>query len=99
MTKQSIPNIPTDTLVTIQVSGHFYRKLLSLSIMLAESKPHNEYIAALEKIKANNSELSFYEFNLHTILTLVHEIEASAKEQGKVQNVEIDLEGDKTSEN
>lgn len=60
--------------------------------MLAESKPHNEYMAALEKIKANSSELSFYEYNLHTILTILHEIEVSAREQGKVHDVEVDME-------
>lgn len=60
--------------------------------MLAESKPRNEYIAALEKIKANGSELSFYEYNLHLVTVLLHEIEVSAREQNKVQDIEIDLD-------
>jgi hypothetical protein len=92
MSKQQFPTIPPDALIDIKVSGSFYRKLLGLSIMLAESKPLEEYKAVLEKIKRNDPETSVYEVNVHTILTIINEVETAARAQNKIKMVEMDVE-------
>ncbi len=92
MNKLSFPIIPSDAIIDIKVSGTFYRKLLGLSIMLAESKPLDEYKSVLEKLKTNDPELSVYELNVQSIMMLLHEIETCAKAQSKTKMVTVDTD-------
>ncbi len=96
MSKISFPVIPSDAMIDIKVSGTFYRKLLHLSLMLAESKPLDEYKTVLERLKTNAPELSLYEINVQTIMMLMHEIETCAKAQSKTKIVEVDTDDPET---
>jgi len=92
MAKMSFPTIPSDALIDIKISGTFYRKLLGLSVMLAESKPLEEYKSILEKLKSNNPPENLYESNVHTVISLIYEIETCARDQKKTKMVEVDTD-------
>mgnify|MGYP000468666866 CR=1 FL=1 len=48
-----IPNVKSDAIITIEVSGHFLKQLQMLLIALGEQKPPEEFNRVLEKLKAN----------------------------------------------
>lgn len=87
----TFPAIPKDALIDIQVSGSFYRQLTKLSLALAESRPPEDFKKALETLKDKNPS-DLYELNVASVVALIFEIETKAKEQGKIEMVEMDLE-------
>ena len=91
MAKIKFDTIPTDALVDIQISGAFYRRMVDLITMLGESVPLEEFKAILERLKDNNPAADTFEFNVHTVICLIYEVEKQAKAQNKTVVSEVEV--------
>ena len=99
MAKIKFDTIPTDALVDIQISGAFYRRMVDLITMLGESVPLEEFKAILERLKDNNPAADMFEFNVHTVICLIYEVEKQAKAQNKTVVSELDIPDEEVSDN
>lgn len=90
MAKITYSTIPDDALVDIKVSGSFHKRLVELLATLGESVALDEWKAVLERIKTNDPAKDLFEFNVHTILMLIYEVEVEAQKQGKITTAEVD---------
>lgn len=90
MAKITYPTIADDVLVDIKVSGSFHRRLVNLLTALGETVALDEFKNVLERIKENKPAESLFEFNVHTVLMLIYEVEVEAKKQNKISTAEID---------
>lgn len=98
MAKMKYETLPNEAIVDIKVSGSFYLRLVSLLNSLGESVPLEEFKDVLEKIKEDKPADSLFEFNVHTILMMIYEIESEAIKQKKTKEEEIEVP-DEPSEN
>jgi len=99
MAKIKFDTIPTDALIDIQISGSFYRRMVDLITMLGESVPLEEFKAILERLKDNNPAADMFEFNVHTVICLIYEVEKQAKAQNKTVVSELDIPDEEVSDN
>ena len=90
MAKINYSTIADDTLVDIKVSGAFHKRLVQLLTSLGETVELDEFNKVLENIKNDKPAQSLFEFNVHTILMMIYEVEVEAKKQNKVTIAEID---------
>lgn len=91
MAKKLVKGIPLESIIKIEVSGHFYLRIQQMLVHMAAEKTKEEFVKTLEKLKANEKTDSLYEYNLFTILSLIHEIEKQAEAQNKLEDKEIDI--------
>jgi hypothetical protein len=92
MEKIKYDTIPSDALIDIQISGSFYKKLVSLLTALGESVPQEEFKEALAKLKTDEPVKNIFELNIHLLISIIYELEKKAVEQKKTKEVEIDAE-------
>jgi|JI10StandDraft_1071094.scaffolds.fasta_scaffold00352_46 hypothetical protein len=90
MAKLKYSTIPNDTLVDIKISGSFYTKLVDLSIKLSQSKSPEEFKETLDKLQKGEPETDLFSLNISVVLAVIFEIEKQAKEQNKIQIVEVE---------
>lgn len=90
MTKITYPTIVSDALIDIKVAASFHKRLVDLIAALGESVGVDEFKKVLESIKEKRPANNLFEFNVHTILMLIYEIEIEAKKQGKITTAEVD---------
>lgn len=91
MAKITYDTIKPDALIDIQISGTFYRRMVDLLTMIGESVPLEDFKKVLEKLKANNPAEDMFEFNVHTLISLIYEVEKQAKAQGKTTLAEMEV--------
>lgn len=90
MAKITYPTIPNDALIDIKVSGIFHKRLVELLAALGESVTLDEWKAVLQRIKTDDRAKDLFEFNVHTIMMLIYEVEVEAQKQGKITTAEVD---------
>ena len=95
MAKIKYETIKPDVLIDIQISGYFYRRMVDLLTMLSESVLLEDFKKVLEKLKDNNPAADMFELNVHTIMSLIYEVEKQSKIQNKTSETEIDVEDEK----
>lgn len=91
MAKITYDTIKPDVLIDIQISGTFYRRMVDLLTMLGESVPLEDFKKVLDKLKENNPAEDMFEFSVHTIMSLIYEVEKKAKEQNKTTQAEMEV--------
>lgn len=96
MAKIKYDTIPEDVLIDIQISGSFYRRMVDLLTMLAESVPLEDFKKVLEKMKENKPAEDMFEFNVHTLISLIYEVELKAKDQNKLKKAEMEVPDEPT---
>jgi hypothetical protein len=96
MAKMTYKSIPNDAIIDIKVSGSFYLRLVELLNSLGESVPLDEFKDVLEKIKDDKPAGSLFEFNVHTILMMIYEVEKEALSQNKAKDEEIEVPDEST---
>ena len=78
---KTVSVIPDDVLMDIKVSGTFYRRMQALFIYLAGKKDIKEFLILYTMmVKEKKEPSSEYEFHLHTVLSMIVEMEKVAKE-------------------
>jgi len=98
MAKVKIKIIEDDTLVSIQVSGLFYKQVKQCMFNMLDSfeKP-DEVISKI----VDKKELNREEYTLVTLMSIIKEVEDSATKQNLVVDSEVDVpdeeEGEVTS--
>ncbi len=90
MGKLQYASIANDTLIDIKISGSFYTKLVDLSIKLSQSKSPEEFKETLDKLQKGEPETDLFSLNISVVLAVIFEIEKQAKEQNKIQIVEVE---------
>jgi len=96
MAKIEYQTIPNEAIIDVKVSGSFYLRLVTLLNSLGESVPLEEFKDVLEKIKEDKPAGSLFEFNVHTILMMIYEIESEALKQKKSKTEEIEVPDEPT---
>lgn len=91
MAKITYDTIKPDVLIDIQISGTFYRRMVDLLTMLGESVPLDDFKKVLAKLKENNPAEDMYELNVHTLVSLIYEVEKQAKAQNKTTLAEMEV--------
>lgn len=91
MAKITYDTIKPDAIIDIQISGTFYRRMVDLLTMLGESVPLEDFKKVLDKLKANNPAEDMFEFNVHTLMSLIYEVEKQAKAQNKTSTAEMEV--------
>lgn len=87
-----MPVIPQDAIIDIQVNGSFYYRVTQLLMSLLDNQEPERVKEIFERINNNNVQ-EILEANVETIAVLMNEIERCAKDQGKIQEVNVnDLE-------
>lgn len=87
-----MPVIPQDAIIDIQVNGSFYYRVTQLLMSLLDNQEPERVKEIFERINNNNVQ-EILEANVETIAVLMNEIERCAKDQGKIQEVDVnDLE-------
>lgn len=92
MSNIKLPVIPDSAIITLEVSGYFYKQLQQLLLATAQTKTPEELKKVLEKIKENNQYEDIFEAQIHTLTSLITSIEKAAKDQGKVEVIDFDPE-------
>jgi hypothetical protein len=95
MAKVKYKTIKPETIVDIQVSGSFYRRLVELLTALGNGMKPEEFKAVLEKLKTNQPPASLHELNIHINMMLIYEIEQQAVKQNKCVDAEIEVPDEK----
>lgn len=83
--------IKLDDLIDIKVSGGFYSRLHQLVQGMASTMTPEDFQKEIKKITDEKATEPFA-YHLETILSLIAEIERSAKAQGKISVQEVDIE-------
>jgi hypothetical protein len=91
MAKITYDTLPPDALVDIKISGTFYRKMVDLLTMLSESVTLEEFRTVLQRMKENNPAEDLFELNVHTLMSLIYEVEVQAKAQNKCTKAEVEV--------
>ena len=81
-----------DAIVDIKISGFFYKRLITLFTLLGQTVSQEEFTKVMDKIKTDSPAESVFELNIHTLMSIIFEIEKSAVEQNKIKEIEIDPE-------
>ncbi len=81
--QKDIENIPFDAIITIEVNGGFYARVVQLLLEMANNKDIKDLIQLMNELKTREPKDDF-EYHLITVLSLVSTIEKKAKEQGKI---------------
>jgi len=82
--------IESDAMIDIQVSGHFYKRIVNALLALGESRSSEEFKEALEALKTDNPPKDAYEVHIRLFMALISEIETKAKAQNKTKHIEVD---------
>ena len=92
MEKIKVPTIKNDSIVTIQLSGAFYRSLQDVLHFITEGKSEDELNGLVEKLNTESKDLNSWEATCETVMVLCAEVEKKAKEQNLITEIEIDSE-------
>lgn len=90
MPKLRVPQIPDDAIVTLDISGHFYKKLQTIFLARAAERSKEEFTALLEKLKTDEPIADLYEAEIQVLASLVISIEKAAQKQNKLEFKEIE---------
>jgi hypothetical protein len=87
--------IDPEAIIDIQVSGHFYKRIVNALLILGDSKTPDDFKKTLEGLKTDSQPKDGYELNIHILTALVYEIESKAKAQNKLKEITFDPETEK----
>lgn len=96
MKKITIPTISFDALITLKVSGFYYKKLTLLLLALGEQKTQDDFKRALATVKENDIPKDPYDLTVNVIMQMIYEIEHEAKLQNLIKDEEIEVDDDTT---
>lgn len=90
MTTEKISYLPDDTIVDIQVSGAFYKRLQTLLFSLTENI-EAEDTQKIYKNAVDGKAETILEYNVETMLLICKEVEEKTTEQNLWEEEEVDL--------
>lgn len=96
MAKHQVETIPFEAVVKMDIPGSFYARLQQLTIHYSQSRPHDELLKAMQKLKGKDQAETEFEYHIQTLTILMFEIETAAKNQGLLKMEEIDIPDNNT---
>ena len=97
MEKIKVPTIKNDSIITIQLSGAFYRSLQHVLQFLTEQREPEDITNFIEKLNIQSKDLNPWEAACETVMILCAEVEKQAQEQNLITEIEIDAPADNIS--
>lgn len=93
MEKITTEVIKHDGIVTIQMSGSFYKSVQAVLLYLTSIKTSEELTALIDKINAEvpSDEYDEWEQSVETLMILCSEVETKAREQQLIETIEVDV--------
>lgn len=91
MAKHKITGIKKDAVIKIVVGGGFYFRLAQFITLYTEKNWSAEEMAEVMTRLQDSEPKTDEEYNLITLMSLVHDIEEKAKEQDQLITEEVDL--------
>lgn len=89
-TKDKIEIIPANAIITIEVGGGLYARIHQLMLDKAAEKTPEEFTQMLEYLKTGKPR-DKYEYTIETYLSILYQMEVSAKAQGKTEFVDASI--------
>lgn len=86
--------IPFESKINISMPGHFYGRLQQLLLYLSSTVSPDKLMKAMVALKEQKEPEDPFEYHIHTLTILVHDIEARAKEQNLMVNKDIEIDED-----
>lgn len=86
--------IPFESKVNITMPGQFYGRLQQFLLYFSSSVPPEKLMKAMLALKEKKEPEDDFEYHIHTLTILVHDIEARAKEQGVMIKKDIEIDED-----
>lgn len=83
-----VQQLKQNSLIKLEFSGSFYKRLQDLTIYYTQLKNPEELKEIYRKI-SDKEELNEHESNLETLLILIGSLEDAAKEQNLIEEVEL----------
>lgn len=94
MAKHKVEAIPFEAVVKLDIPGSFYARLQQLTIHYSQTRPYDELLKAMQRLKGKEQAESEFEYHIQTLTILMFEIETAAKNQGLLKMEEIDIPED-----
>jgi hypothetical protein len=88
----TVDAIPFESKVNIVMPGHFYGRLQQFLLHYSSSVAPDKLMKAMLALKDKKEPEDDFEYHIHTLTILVHDIEAKAKEQGVMVQKEVEIE-------
>lgn len=96
MAKLKVPFIADQTIVNVEISGYFYKKIQTIFLAKGAERSKEEFIRILERAKQNEPIEDLYEAEVQVLAALVLSIERAAQDQNKLSHKDIDEDGPPT---
>lgn len=90
MSTLKVPHIPDSNVVTIEISGYFYKKLQSVFLAKGAERSKEDFVKVLERIKTKQPIEDLYEAEIEVLASLVLSIERAAQSQNKLEYKDIE---------
>jgi hypothetical protein len=95
MEKPKVEMFPNDAIVSIKVSGAFYKRLVKLMFSLSTQQDLKSFIKVMTELKTREPE-NDEEFNIMTVLIMIAEIEKQVKDTGAFEVVDAPIPDQET---
>jgi hypothetical protein len=93
MDKEQVDEFPNDAIVSIKISGAFYKRLAKMMFDFANTVTPDQFTKMLVELKGREPK-DDTEFNILTLLILIAEIERQVKETGVFEKVDVPTDPD-----
>jgi hypothetical protein len=99
MESKKVEVVKHDAIITIQLSGSFYKNIQAVLLHLAQSRESEDLTELIDKIndEVSSDEYDDWERSIETLMILCSEIETKAKEQNAVEFKEVEIKEDETN--
>lgn len=88
----TVDAIPFESKVNITMPGHFYGRLQQFLLHYSSTVAPDKLMKAMLALKEQKEPEDDFEYHIHTLTILVHDIEAKAKEQGVMVQKEVEVD-------
>jgi hypothetical protein len=95
--KIPVEAIPFEAKINLVIPGTFYARIQQLLLYFSNTRPPEELVKAMNLLKEQKEAETDFEYHVHTLTILVHDIERKAKEQGLMVNKEIEVDEEGTA--
>lgn len=88
---QQIEAVKDSSIISIQLSGSFYKRLQSVMLHLSEYRESDDLSELIDKINSeSDEEYDDWEIAMETMMILCSEVETKAKEQKATEMIDLE---------
>jgi len=89
--EQKVEMVKDKSIITIQLSGSFYKRIQAVMLHLSEYRDASDITELVRKINEEESSDNYddWEVSMETLMILCSEVETKAKEQDAIETVDL----------